>query len=233
MDVIALAEATALRDLFNSRVTKSQAAFGREHELGSASMVYQYLSARRRLSLLAGIRFASGMGVELKSFSPRLAAELEKALQILPRNQDEVNQLADYARVRCVQLQLDNQKHSYKIKTLNEIGAFIAFRHDWLNQRNYKSTQLLAVLMHEDVMKPTLDKGDLMVINTASVLPVDGNVYAFGYEGELIIRRLVRDAGSWWLYCDHPDSHRYPRKQFIEKHCYIIGQIIHRQSELI
>lgn len=187
----------------------------------------------RPLNLLAGIRFASGMGVELKSFSPRLASELEKALQTLPKSQDDADRLADYARVRCVQLQLHKEKHSYKVTPLNEVGAFIAFRHDWLNQRNYKHTQLLAVIMHEDGMKPTLDKGDLIVINTASVSPVDGNVYAFGYEGELTVRRLVRDAGSWWLYSDHPDSHRYPRKQFINKQCYIIGQIIHRQSELI
>lgn len=233
MNAVTQAEANALRDLFNTHVTKSQAAFGRENELGSASMVYQYLSARRPLSLLAGIRFATGMGVELRSFSPRLATELERALLALPRGKSDADQLSNYARVRCVQLQLEPRKRSYKIKPLNEVGAFIAFRHDWLKHRNYESAHLLAVLMNEEGMKPTLDKRDLVVINTASLTPMDSTVFALGYEGELIIRRLIRDAGSWWLYCDNPDTQRYPRKQYIEKHCYIIGQVVHRQSETI
>lgn len=233
MDAVKIAEANALSDLFEVHVTKSQAAFGLENELGSGSMVYQYLSARRPLSLRAGIRFAIGLGVELRSFSPRLATELERALQVLPQSKGNTDQLSGYARVRCVQLQLDPRKRSYKIKPLDEVGAFIAFRHDWLKQRNYKDSDLLAIQMNDEGMKPTLDKGGLVVINTASLMPIDSTVFAVSYEGELRIRRLVRDAGEWWLYCDHSDVQRYPRKQFFEKHCYIIGQIVHRQSETI
>jgi phage repressor protein C with HTH and peptisase S24 domain len=107
------------------------------------------------------------------------------------------------------------------------------FRHDWLTQRKYKGQCLLAIHMNDEGMRQTLDEGDLIVINTESTKPVDSGVFAINYEGELRIRRLIRDAGLWWLYCDNPDSQRYPRKQFIEKRCYIIGQIVHRQSEKI
>lgn len=233
MSSVTKAEANSLRHLFKLHVTKSQAAFGRENELGGASMVYQYLSARRPLSLLAGLRFATGMGVKLQSFSPRLAAELERALQALPQTKDCTNQPSDYVRVRCVQLQPVPDKHAYKIKSLDEVGAFIAFRHDWLKQRNYESSQLLAMPMNDEGMRPTLANGDLIVVNTADLSPADSAVFAINYEGELRIRRLIRDAGAWWLYCDNPDMQRFPRKQFIEKRCYIIGRVVHRQSETI
>lgn len=230
--VNAEAEAKQLSKLFERHVAMSQAAFGRKYGLGSSSMVNQYLKARRTLGLLAGVRFATGMGVNLRSISPRLANELEQALKVLPQEQVSTDQ-SEYARVRCVQLQLQISKPNYKTKPLDENGAFIAFRHDWLKQRSLDSSRLLAIQMNDEGMKPTMSNGDLVVINTADIALDDAAVFAFNYEGELRIRRLFRDAGAWWLYCDNPDAQRFPKKQFVAKHCYILGRVVHRQSEMI
>ncbi|MBA3057228.1 MAG: S24 family peptidase [Gammaproteobacteria bacterium] len=53
-------------------------------------------------------------------------------------------------------------------------------------------------------MKPTLGQGDLVILHTGDVRPIDGHVFAVNYEGSLVIRRIFRDAGEWWLNCDHP-----------------------------
>jgi phage repressor protein C with HTH and peptisase S24 domain len=225
-------EAGTLCKLFAKHVTMSQAAFGREYGLGSPSMVNQYLKARRPLGLLAGVRFATGMGVNLRSISPRLANELEQALKVSPPTQASANQ-SEYARVQCVQLQLQAGKQDYKTKPMDVTGAFIAFRHDWLMQRNLDNSKLLAIQANDEGMRPTIFNGDLVVINTAARIFDDAAVFAVNYEGELRIRRLVRDAGAWWLYCDNPDTQRFPRKQFVIKHCYILGRVVHRQSEAI
>lgn len=224
------AEAKQLSRLFDERVTMSQAAFGSANKLGTSSMVNQYLKARRPLGLLAGIRFATGMGIDLRSISPRLADELDQALKVLPRAQANES---EYARVKCVQLQLQAGAKVFKSKPLDANGAFIAFRHDWLKQRNLDDSKLLAVQVNDDGMKPTVVNGDLVIVNTADRKLADSAVFAINYEGELRIRRLVRDAAAWWLYCDNPDAQRFPKKQFIVKHCYIIGRIVHRQSETI
>lgn len=226
-------EADALRTLFQRHVRKSQKKFGLESGIGSGSMVYQYLSGRRPLNLLAGIRFASGMGVELKSFSPRLALDLEQALQVLPKNSIEGEHLGNYVRVRCVQLEIDFIKKSFKTKPLEDIGAYIAFRQDWLKARNYNNEDLLVIKMTDEGMKPNIGLDDLLVLNVSFTNPADGMVFALSYEGELRVRRFVRDAGQWWLYCDNTDSQRYPRKLFSKKQCYIIGQVVHKQSENI
>lgn len=230
--VNAEAEAKQLSKLFERHVAMSQAAFGRKYGLGSSSMVNQYLKARRTLGLLAGVRFATGMGVNLRSISPRLANELEQALKVLPQEQVSTDQ-SEYARVRCVQLQLQISKPNYKAKPLDANEAFIAFRHDWLKQRNLDSSRLLAIQVNDEGMKPTMVNGDLVVINTADITLDDAAAFAVNYEGELRIRRLFRDAGAWWLYCDNPDAQRFPKKQFVAKHCYILGRVVHRQSEMI
>jgi hypothetical protein len=227
------AEAETLRRLFKQHATTTQADFGRENDIGSPAMVYQYLNARRPLGLLAGARFAIGLGVDLRSFSPRLAAELEWAQRALSQSNCDASQPADYARVSCVQLRLQPGKRDYKVLAVNAIGAFIAFRHDWLREREYESARLLALQMDDEGMRPTLTQGDLIVINTADVVLADAAVFAFNYEGDLQIRRIIRDAGSWWLYCDNPDMQRFPRKLFGKKRCYILGRVVHRQSETV
>ena len=50
-----------------------------------------------------------------------------------------------------------------------------------------------------ELAKAVVANGDTVVINTAQAEPKDGAVFAVNYEGQLVIKRLVRDAGQWWL----------------------------------
>ena len=68
-------EAHALKRLFEERSKLSQAKFGKEHGLGTAGMVWQYLNGHRPLNLHAAVKFAKGLGVRIQDFSPRLAAQ--------------------------------------------------------------------------------------------------------------------------------------------------------------
>ncbi len=52
------------------------------------------------------------------------------------------------------------------------------------------------------------------------------------YKGEIVIRRMVRDAGQWWLALDNPDKRGYPSKVCSED-VFCIGHIMHKQSERI
>jgi phage repressor protein C with HTH and peptisase S24 domain len=61
---------------------------------------------------------------------------------------------------------------------------------------------------------------------------MDGEVFAANYDGELVVKRLVRDAGEWWLSSDNRDERRYPRKR-CDEHTFILGRIVHKQSERI
>ena len=71
-----------------------------------------------------------------------------------------------------------------------------------------------------------------MIVNTAQTQPKDGVVFAVNYEGEMVIKRLIRDDGQWWLSSDNPDQRRYPRKVCHEG-VKLIGEVVHKQSERI
>lgn len=228
-------EAQELRALFERRSTMTQKAFGQAFDLGTGSMVWQYLEGRRPLNLMAACRFANGLGADLAEFSPRLAKELEAAMSLaFPELRHPSSDTGpEYARIPRVDVSVKKGVPGFKILSLKDGPSFIAFRHDWLSERQYPSDRLIGIESPDDGMAPTLSQGDLVILHTGDVRPVDGRVFAINYEGRLVIRRLLRDAGAWWLSCDNTDARHFPRKQFSSKHCFILGRVVYRQSEAI
>ncbi len=106
----------------------------------------------------------------------------------------------------------------------------IFFRVDWLKEMGFKANKLIACKITGDSMQPRLYSGDSVVINTETVIPKDGVVFAVNYEGELVIKRMHRDGGNWYLRSDNTDKSRYPDKLCAGDICIIIGQVVHRQS---
>lgn len=225
-------ESERLHALFTQRALMSQRAFGEKYGIGSPAMVWQYLSGERKLNLKAACRFARGLGVELAHFSPRLAQELEELVVAGYPLQTGASQ-RDYVQIPCVTLVLKRGTPGFGIGPLLHSASFIAFRRDWMTAKGYSSESLLAMQCNDRGMTGSIAQGDLVVLNTADVALEDGSVHAINYEGRLCIRRMFRDAGSWWLHCDNQDLQHYPRKQFIRKQCFMIGRVVHKQSEFI
>lgn len=138
----------------------------------------------------------------------------------------------EFPSVRRVTLALQAGVTGFAVEAEQEDGAPIVFRRDWFDRRGYRPGKLLAVHVCGASMEPGLFDGDTVVINTAQTEPIDGTVFAINYEGEAVIKRMVRDAGQWWLSSDNPDTARYPRKQ-ANGTAIVIGKIVHKQSERI
>jgi phage repressor protein C with HTH and peptisase S24 domain len=136
-------------------------------------------------------------------------------------------------RVRSVRLRLQAGVSGFAIEPDSADGMPIFFRSEWLRSRGFKAQNLLAIKVTGQSMEPTLFADDVVVINTVDNDPRDGRVYAINYEGEAVIKRMVRDSGTWWLSSDNPDQRRFPRKECRDAACIIVGQVIHRQSEQI
>lgn len=138
----------------------------------------------------------------------------------------------DYPAVRRVRLRLSAGIEGFAVEADVEDGAPIVFKRDWFTRHGYKAESLVAIGVKGSSMEPGMYDGDTVVINTAQQEPRDGRVFAINYEGELVIKRLQRDEGEWWMESDNPDQRRYPRKRFTEG-AFIIGEIVHKQSERI
>ncbi|WP_177172787.1 S24 family peptidase [Giesbergeria anulus] len=138
----------------------------------------------------------------------------------------------DYPAVRRVQFKLSAGATGFGVEYREEDGAPIVFQRQWYEGRGLRPEKLFAIKVANHSMEPGLFDGDTVVVNTDSVVPKDGVVFAVNYEGEMVIKRLARDGGQWWLCSDNPDQRRYPRK-ICDEHSIIIGEIVHKQSERI
>lgn len=138
----------------------------------------------------------------------------------------------DYPAIRRVNIKLSAGASGFGIDYVDDDEAPIVFQRKWFEHNGYAPDKLLAVRVSNGSMEPGLYDGDTVIINTADTALKDGVVFSMNYEGELVVKRLVRDAGEWWLASDNPDQRRYPRKVCTED-VFCIGRIVHRQSERI
>lgn len=144
----------------------------------------------------------------------------------------DLTQNPEYPAIRRVRFKLSAGASGFSVDYCDKDGPPIVFQRDWFISRGYKPAKLFATKVANGSMESGLYDGDTVVVNTESTTPKDGAVFAANFEGEMVIKRLVRDAGQWWLSSDNPDQRRYPRK-LCDENVYLIGEIVHKQSERI
>jgi phage repressor protein C with HTH and peptisase S24 domain len=192
--------------------------------------------------VLAGIPLPSGKPRQLgRELISRLDSRYPGWLtigeppEVKPPTQHLVVPLLDndrYPSIRRVRFKLQAGASGFGVEYLNEDGAPMVFHQDWFRSRGYEPSNLFAVKVSGASMEPGLFEGDVVVVNTAQVMPKDGQVFAVNYEGEMVVKRLHRDAGHWWLRSDNTDKIRYSDKQ-CHAGVFLLGEVVHKQSEHI
>lgn len=180
-----------------------------------------------------------------RTFGERKARKLEKLANLpdgwLDRKNigipiqavDDDNPPADAVQIRRVKFNVSAGISGSVMDQEEVMGNPIFFRRDWLAGKGYFAEKLVAVDVHGESMEPGLYDGDTVIVNTGDVTPRDGCVFVLRYEDETVVKRMLRDAGKWWLCSDNADQIRHPRKEAIEGLCEIIGRVIHKQSDRI
>lgn len=143
-----------------------------------------------------------------------------------------IDEQSDFVGVKRAEFKLSAGITGYAIEYINGDRAPIVFRRDWLEKRGYDPLKLCAIEVTGSSMENSLYEGDIVVINMADNKEVDGEVYAINYEGELVIKRLKRDSGEWWLVSDNQDKRRYADKRCDES-TFLIGRVVNKQSERV
>lgn len=140
----------------------------------------------------------------------------------------------EYPAVRRVNIKASAGLGGYAVEYDSaDDGPPIVFRADWFKTHGYRPDRLLALRVAGQSMEPSLYDGDLIVVNTAQTQPQDGRAFAVLYEGAATVKRLVRDAGAWWLDSDNADKRAYPRKACTDDTTIIVGMVVYKQSERV
>lgn len=137
---------------------------------------------------------------------------------------------SDYVQVHYGSFKLSAGVVGFAIDYEEEQLKPLYYRKDWLQSEGLKVTSLTARKITGESMCPGLCDGDVVLVDTSKQTPIDGKVFAVNYEGEMVIKRMMRDQGQWWLTSDNPNKTLYPNKLCAGEMCIIIGQIVHKQS---
>lgn len=130
-----------------------------------------------------------------------------------------------------VSLRLSAGINGFDVEPEHYDGTTTTVSADWIRRNGYDRDKLLAIRIRGESMETTFHEGDLVIINTADKVPVDGVVFAVNYEGAPVVKRLERDAGQWWLKSDNQNQQKFGRKVCQGDDCLIIGRVVRREGD--
>jgi len=139
----------------------------------------------------------------------------------------------DFIEIPMVKLRLQAGVTGFQTEPDRRDGGTMGMRRNWILRNGYDPAKLVAIQVKGESMEPSLYEDDVVVLNTIDTKLVDGQVYAFNYEGEAVVKRLSRDAGEWWLTSDNLDQRKHPRKICRGDACIVIGRVVRKESDRI
>jgi phage repressor protein C with HTH and peptisase S24 domain len=147
--------------------------------------------------------------------------------------EDSVEENPDYPAIRRVRFKLSAGIAGFAIEYEDPVdGPPMYFHKSWYQSRRLEPKKLYAIKVSGASMEPGLGDKDTVVVNTGSVAPKDGAVFAVNFEGELVVKRLFKIGEKWVAASDNPDKTRY-RDKPMGGNTIILGEIVHKQSERI
>lgn len=175
-----------------------------------------------------------------KSFGERIARALEQSLglssgylDVASSNDTTSETVPDgFLSVRRVRIKMSGGVIGWAVECHEEDAPPLFFRKEWFDRRGFKPENLVAVKVSGSSMEPGLCDGDTIVVNRADTKLADGEVFAVSYEGELVVKRMRRDSGEWFLSSDNQDKRRFGDKHCTE-HVVILGRVVYKNSERI
>lgn len=178
---------------------------------------------------------ADGTGAELPAVSgqePPLAMPTRQA-NGLPAvsTSGRVDQAVGPIAIKRVTVLASPGTTEFALRADEKIGDAVYVGRAWQQSRGYDDRMLIALAMTGESMAPGLYDGDTLIVNLADITPSDGEVFLLSYEGMVLVRRLIRDVGKWWLSADNSDQRRFRRKHYSSVECKIIGRVVYRSSE--
>lgn len=254
-----LEDAERLRNIYLTRVKESrerndhpvlnQTEVGERCEWKSPqSAVSQYLNGKVALNLDALVRLAKALDFEPAEVSPTLAAGISRAADeptaALPVNAPAANTpLPDSSET-----DLENQYAfvpQFTAKAAAGIGhdnphvesrSTLAFKREWLRYRGVNPKNLMVIFAAGDSMWPTIDDGDVLLVDRSKAEPADGQVFVLtSAEGAIVKRLVLGPLGGWIIRSDNDDKTAHPDRLLarsdLNEHR-IIGQVIWRGGDL-
>ncbi|MBB1614499.1 cI repressor protein [Pseudomonas sp. UMC65] len=118
-----------------------------------------------------------------------------------------------------------------------EIRGVLAFKSEWLRLNRLNPKNLDVIYANGSSMEPTINSGDVLLIDRSKIEPKDGQIFAMYSEAKgTIVKRLIQsDFDGWLIRSDNPDKTKYGDQSMSDddiNEVRIIGRVIWRGGML-
>lgn len=114
-----------------------------------------------------------------------------------------------------------------------EIDRSHAFRRDYMVRRGLNPERCKLFRVEGDSMSPTLNSGDIVMLNMADRDVVSGKIYGLIAEDGIRIKRLIRRIdGVIEMRSDSPLQHEYPPEPITSDRVAVIGKAVWHAGDL-
>ncbi|KQQ60124.1 cI repressor protein [Pseudomonas sp. Leaf127] len=217
----------------------------------SQGAVSHFMNRRTALNIKAASVFAKHLQVPIDEFSPRLANDLKNMTEALPpatssTTDHDVTAIKTPLPIigesgfdldeQCALIPQFTAKAAAGLGYENayvESRSTLAVKRDWLRSRGANPKNLISIYADGDSMWPTINDGDVLLVDRSRMEPVDKQVFVLaGAEGAIVKRLIQGPMGIWIIRSDNDENEdRLPLRNDTNEHR-IIGQVIWRGGDL-
>lgn len=217
------AESARLKALWDARQAKpTQTTIGLTMGVGQ-SAVANMLNGHMAITLTAARVFAKELECDIADFSPRLAREAGKIVEVVRTD-------SDFAEVKMTDVKVAGG-HGALPHLEEELGT-LKFRRDFLRKVGVTEASAVIVTVKGHSMDPTIKDGATLLVNKSNRVPQRDKIYVFWRRDEgLVVKRVVKEGSHWLARSDNDDRKSYPDFPFQDDE-YLLGRAVWMGSKL-
>lgn len=231
----------------DKRLTQDEIA----HAVGmSQGTLGSHLNGHRPLTQKLAVSMAEMLGVPIGSFSKRIEGDIGRMASAAGLNQSVAGPRTDErtpprsfdlqdepAYTGVLQLTARGSTGDGDDNSHVEIRGVMAFKSAWLRANRLNQKDLDVIYANGHSMEPTINDGDVLLIDESKIEPKDGQIFAMQSASKgTIVKRLVKsDFDGWIIRSDNPDKARYGDETLRDgeiNEVRIIGRVVWRGGML-
>jgi phage repressor protein C with HTH and peptisase S24 domain len=132
--------------------------------------------------------------------------------------------------IRRVTLKLHAGVTGFEAEPDMEDGGVLHVPHAVIEAYNLVPHQLLAIRVRGQSMEPMMFEDDVVVVNTADKNPISREIYALNFDGEALVKQLVKRNSDWFLYSMNPD---FGPINVRSGQCSVVGRVVYQPGRIL
>lgn len=143
-----------------------------------------------------------------RDIGAELAREIEEKLDLTKYSLDGDEDVSDFVQVARLSVEV-GAGPGRPVTVIEELGA-LQFRRDFLRSVGVSPANAAIVTVKGLSMDPTIKDGAVLLINRHDRTLRAGNIYAFSWDGEMLVKRFLKKHDVWHASSDNEDKDEHP-----------------------